>query len=115
MTQQTNTEKEKDQEVEIHEINLDSLYGYGPQRGAEEVLEYILQGYIGLEYKILVTFNPDNGAIYFDKDFEEFVLNFDDDDIQLAAIEYAKQRGYDLAILNDGYEFSLALIREKDQ
>jgi hypothetical protein len=115
MTTTTKIEKGKEHEVEIHEINLESLYCYAPQRVSEEVLEYILQGYSGLEYKILVTFNPDNGAIYFDKKFEEFVLNFSEDDIQLAAIEYAKQNGYDLVVLNDGYEFTLALIREKDK
>jgi hypothetical protein len=101
-------------EIEIHEINLESLYRYAPQFNVEKILESILKNYIGLEYKILVTISPDIGSKYFDKEFQEFVLNFHEDDIELAAIEYAKRHGYDLVTLFDGYEKSIALIREKN-
>jgi hypothetical protein len=53
-------------EVEIHEINLESLYRYTPQF------------------------------------------------IELAAIEYVKQKNCDLVTLYDGYEKTIVLIREKN-
>lgn len=110
MTQTTNTK-----DVEIYEINLEHIYKFAPQSGAENLLSDILKSYVGLEYKVIVTLSPDCGAIYFDEEFKQFVLEFSEDDIQLAAIEYAKQKGYDgLVVLDEGYEIAIALIREKD-
>jgi len=115
MTQTTQTTRE----AEIHMIDLSELYHYGPQFAAEKMLETILKGYSGLEYRLLFVTSQDIGTKFFDTEFKEFFEQQqeqeEDIDIEIAAIEFAEKRGYDIITLYDGYELAAALVKEKDQ
>jgi hypothetical protein len=113
----------QEQEVEVTEIDLQDLYGYGIQLSAAHLLDEILTKYENLERILIINFSPDVGMeIYYSslsREREREIVeqiereeNLDDEFF----IEIAKMVGAEHVIyLLDGYEYAVAFIKQRQE
>jgi len=113
----------QEQEIEVSEIDLSDLYGYGIPITAAHMLDEILSKYENLEKILILNFSPDVGMeIYYSslsRDTENELVdkilkaeNLNDEFF----IEIAKRINAEHIIyLLDGYEYAVAFVRKKQE
>jgi len=113
----------QEQEVEVSEIDLSDLYGYGIQITAAHLLDEILTKYENLEKILIVNFSPDVGMeIYYSslsRETEKQIVDEIEREEKLDDeffIKIAKRINAEHVIyLLDGYEWAVAFIKQREE